>query len=776
MSQPILNFLAIILLTFLARCLGHSGFQSGSKSTDGANTFASAMKFDSKRSLLYITGATYSSFWGDAGDADASDCFLTVLKVPPHNNLKEENMEMLYLKRFGKGGHHEACSSIAFHPSPFSNDNIVRLVTLGHTHEGGLLTSLRGLGTPKSTVYGFLLSHQLEIVSSRGAVREVGGKVEGGRLIDERVVQYPVAITVDPIAGDDSLYVAALASTSGDETTTDILTQPDQTVGGGLIDPQYGKDFDVFVGSMKHKSKKEIEYLDDQISMYGGKDNEGGVKETIKGAWSEYFSPYFLPSYNMSEYYDYDDGYYYPFNDVQVADLAYLPQLKDGVRADSTLLVGTVVGFGKAFGGQGFGIQGFSTDGYITKLSISDGSVEAFARLKAFDEGDTKIKGVCLGPGTSEEFFYVVGETSGQLDEDMTEMDFSYRKDGMVGTQAFLSKFSVATLEHIWTKQIGSVNGQDVTGYGCAVPKDGTSVYMAGTIENDDILKAPYGMSVDSAGGDDIFVMSHDAENGSPMFAKQFGTSKDDSLAKGSGVACDEDGNALLLGNSRGSMMRWRGDKDGPSDIFVVSVAKGSGKMRLTSEMLKGNLPENKPMDPKEEKGNSFISELFVVILLTLLLFFLIFKNSNIRRSKGESNLSDLVSDYLSGFKSSKYDLHLRQSATGGIHGIYSKKGQRLVPTEIGVMPDEETLVRNNVTSPSPIIDADTRDLLKEAQSLSATLPKRREEVSSYIHVQPPSMSEKYSYPSRPVIPPSSAFTIDDEDDNDSAVWGKEII
>jgi len=732
------------------------------------------MKFDTRNSLLYITGATYSKFWGDATDSDASDCFLAVLKVPAHDKLKEEKMDMLYLKRFGKGGHHEACSSIAFHPSPIVNSDMVRVITLGHTQEGGLLTSLRGLGSSKSTVYGFLLCHQLELTRSRGVVKKVEGKVEGGRLVDERAVQYPVAITLDPIPSnvvDDNLYFAALASTTGKKTNTDILTQTDQTIGGGLINPEYGMDFDVFIGNLKHKTKKEIEYSDAQIQLYGGKNNEGGVKETIKGAWSEYFSPYFPPAYNETEYYDYDDGYYYPFNDVQVSDLVYVPQTNNGVRTDSTILVGTVVGYGKAFGGDGFGVQGFSTDGYITKISTTDGSVEAFARLKSLFDGDTRIKGVCIGPDSSEEFFYVVGQTNGQLDIDMTEQDFSYRLDGMVGSQAFISKFSVSRLDHYWTKQIGSNDGQDVIGYGCAVPKGGGVVYMAGTIENDGTIKAPFGMDVDeSFGGDDIFVMSHDTENGGHIFAKQFGTSKDDSIAKGSGIACDEDGNALLLGNSKGSMMRWRGDEEGPSEIFIVSISKDTGNMRQTSEMLRGNLPQNKPQAPKNERGRSYSVQISLTIILSILLAYMLFaKKGRIHRNREESKTATMVTNYLDDFSSDKVDVHLRHSATGGIHGIYTTKGQRTVPTEIGIMPDEETLVRNNVTKHSSIIDADTRDILKEARALSATLPQRNEETSSYIHVKAPLPSDAFP----PVIPPLSAFSIDDDDDG---IWGREII
>ena len=76
--------LVLTIMTCTYTCHGHSGFQSGSKQTSNdANTFASSMKYDTQNSLLYITGATYSSFWGDAIDSDASDCFLTVLKVPP---------------------------------------------------------------------------------------------------------------------------------------------------------------------------------------------------------------------------------------------------------------------------------------------------------------------------------------------------------------------------------------------------------------------------------------------------------------------------------------------------------------------------------------------------------------------------------------------------------------------------------------------------------------------------------------------------------------------
>merc|ERR1712137_1043963 len=109
-------------------------------------------------------------------------------------------------------------------------------------------------------------------------------------------------------------------------------------------------------------------------------------------------------------------------------------------------------------------------------------------------------------------------------------------------------KVNIDTLEREWTRQLGGTLGRDAISYGCAVSPGDDVVYMAGTIADGDKIKLKT-EATSSAGGDDIFVANYDSSNGKALFVKQVGSSENDWLARGNGIVCDDDGNAILLGN-----------------------------------------------------------------------------------------------------------------------------------------------------------------------------------------------------------------------------------
>ena len=200
----------------------------------------------------------------------------------------------------------------------------------------------------------------------------------------------------------------------------------------------------------------------------------------------------------------------------------------------------------------------------------------------------------------------------GLLDESYDKY-LSKDKDGAISKHTFLVKLDADTLDLVWARQMGGFSGKDVIAYGCAVSPKDEVVYMACTVAGGDKIKVETG-STESSSGDDIFVASY-SSSGERRFVNQAGSSKDDCLAKGNGIVTDKEGNAILLGNTKGSMMRWRGDQDESltsihglsTDVFVLSVGKSNGNIKTVSEFL------GKPK-PKVESSSDQDDEVYQLL------------------------------------------------------------------------------------------------------------------------------------------------------------------
>jgi len=646
------------------------------------DSFASSLHYDSQNNLLFITGGTYSRFWNGIGsestDGDIntsqlakSDCFLTILKVPPHDTKEknsggvEREMKTVYAKRFGNEDTPEACAAVMFMPSV---GKTARAIALGNTEEGGLLTSLRTPGSRKASMYGFMMDFNIELAKKKGKVVNASGKVEGGKLMYDFPVQYPIAMTTDPLAVPaKEMYTVLLASPFHSEDNQQQDAHKDLTLPDDKI--ENGQDLRVVIEMTEEKSQATSDYETE------GETTEKGVQETIIGGWKKSFSP------NLSSISD-------VMPTLRVSDLVYVPRISNGVRDDVLVLTGTTNGHGPEFGGPE--TAGNSGHGFVTKFRsidgdtdpINDGSVAttrvATTRVGATigatvsaTDSEVSVHGICFQKGLVDvEFIYVVGHAKGLLDNtSMQAYQLSRTQDNKISKHAFVAKLRLRTLEQVWSRQIGSQNGEHMIGYGCDVSPDGSTVYLAGTIKDGGKIRFVNDASAnsESAGGDDLFVASYSSSGGT-NFIKQFGTAEDDTFARGKGIVCDEDGNAIVLGNTRGSMMRLRENNEGkfsianPSDIFVMSIGKEKGKIPFIAEkfpeMYTGkasinSIPDsdddNDDNDSDDEQSKTsprmFRVELFAILtscsLMLVVIGFAVYKYRTKARGGTMNNISD---------------------------------------------------------------------------------------------------------------------------------------
>jgi len=660
------------------------GYQSGGLLTPGlnpdtSNSYATALHYDAENKATYVVGATYWSYWdrikhsdeqiANLAELDHSDCFFAMLTIPEQG----DSMTLAYASRFGKSNFDEACSALSFVPV----NGKTKIITAGHTDQGGFLTALRQLGAPISTVYGFLLSLELDIIQKPLGITDVTGKLAGVSLINDHMVQYPMATATNPIPADDedeAIYVVSLSSAfKSKNSQTTNLDRPDNTAAGVTDQPDYGNHYSAFIKKMVYKSQNELDFEDAEAQLIDSEYDEGGYKETMRAGWTALLSPALSFDDISMEHY------------LQISDLKYVPRVVNSTRSDNLVLVGTTSGYGDAFGGPNDGSENEDDEsfrykaGFVTTFNV-DGAIQATTRLE-HDEQDVIIKGICYEQfgADSVDYIYVVGVTRGLLANDMKAQDLSKDASGRFSKHGFLAKLDIVSLERVWTRQLGGTLGKDVISYGCAVSPNDDVVYMAGTVAAGDTIRLDSATAgaddISSAGGDDIFVANYDGAYGTPNYIKQIGTSKDDGIAKGNGIVTDEMGNAIVLGNSRGSMMRWREDeefdlslKGMSSDIFLFSVEKATGAMKTISEVA-GPIPEDNDYGTK---GTGLASmEIMAVVLGCAIAFLtsLYMGYKTIRYRNSDKRGNDRAIRYLDNFHDEDYELHIRNSATGGVHG-----------------------------------------------------------------------------------------------------------
>ena len=430
--------------------------------------------------------------------------------------------DMLSREDFGNNPTDEACSAIAF-----SNyEDAAYLV--GGTEQNGLLTTSTSLD-PSAVQYGMILQ-----VTDRSELTGYGFE-------DRAPVQYPVATVADP--NGDYIYVASMAS-----------NDPDQTFNAA------GDSFPDFTSGGNRKFGSMFYMVVERFSVQSPGPEEGRVIDrTIVRDWYKEFK---------------FDG-----NDASKGGIIVSSMTMAG--AGSQLVVtGSTRQSGGAFGTN----DGTDEDGWIIKLDVKTGglysapeSARSSIRVDDASQDDDWISGVCVDRADPDSF-YIVGATN--------EPSEGFPQGSL---HAFIAKINLNGLTRVWRvhlKMSGAGGSPpEASAMGCAVApdEDGGKVYVVGNIMGGAVMDdAEEGMS---HGGDDIFAVQFDATNGDIEWVRQVGTSQQDRLATGNPITLDADGNAILFGNTRGSMYYYRSNSNSDTnDVFLLTMSKldGSYKPILT--------------------------------------------------------------------------------------------------------------------------------------------------------------------------------------------------
>ena len=255
------------------------------------------------------------------------------------------------------------------------------------------------------------------------------------------------------------------------------------------------------------------------------------------------------------------------------------------------LLVGSTYDAGTQFAGEQRQYSTFQDyDGFLVKLDPETGDISSSddkeevmkLRIQSRFEQDDIIQSICLHPADEDgyvPYVYVVGSTESQdqqrTGERNTEAESeSTTKNGQPdaekyeSTYGFVKKIDLRTMATMWEDEI---HGGDIKAMDCAVAEDGDTLYVTGTTGSGGSLSG-----WESNGGDDIWVRQY-GTMGDSRWEIQFGSDKDESLAKGGAIVVDGENNAIIYGNTRGSVGRFRDDKmkiaDSTNDIFVITVS-----------------------------------------------------------------------------------------------------------------------------------------------------------------------------------------------------------
>ena len=254
-------------------------------------------------------------------------------------------------------------------------------------------------------------------------------------------------------------------------------------------------------------------------------------------------------------------------------------------------------------------------DGFVTKLippapspvpdysTVTDSSTietegkNPTKRIDSTTGRDETVTAICLPPPNPNTGVITHAFIVGSIANSMSDSNPS----GKDPSTAYILMMKLDDMSTIWKQRIPSIHpngiGGDVLGEGCAVSTDGKTVYLAGTIDGGSALNTgsknnlsnpsnPNSVPVKPVGGiSDIFVVSYDVVFGNIKWAKQFGTVHEDKLARGGGVAVDNDGNVIVMGSTRGPLQRYRTIEERrnlqaerlASDIFVMNLSGEDG-------------------------------------------------------------------------------------------------------------------------------------------------------------------------------------------------------
>eukprot|EP00980_Cylindrotheca_fusiformis_P024148 scaffold11571_cov122-Cylindrotheca_fusiformis.AAC.11 len=467
-------------------------------------------------------------------------------------------------------------------------------------------TESGGLMTQGSDTSNSQYSMLIDVYQRKGKYNFVGGAIA-----DDEPVQYPAVV----VSNGQTMYVASMWS-SDEKVTADYEKsseeQPNFTSGG--IE-KFGSDFGVVLEEFNSKRKYKAV-------------GNGSVQESYVRGWREELETVKMPS-------------------VFVSGLIAVQ--------DDLVVVGSTTAGG----------DGPDMDGIMAKVKKSNGNLDndsekTIGYFTSVSRADDWIMNACEDTD-SDQHFYIVGGTASRTPDSNT-------------INAFAAKINVQTLAPEWVRELSVLHASgDISkraaaiGLGCDVIPDTKKMYIAGTVENGAHLDYE-GLS--SAGGDDIFVAKLSSHNGEPDWINQVGSNGEDRLARGGGVKADENGNAVLYGDTNGDFFRWNPERI--HDIFVMLVDKNTG---YTQQPFKGAPFSVDTSAPREWFGKVEEKEsatwVIVGVCLAIAALAIIFLRRRRQRKRSETQKSSIFA-YLQKFDVE--DVDLRKSPPGGWHGTYLNK------------------------------------------------------------------------------------------------------
>jgi len=363
----------------------------------------------------------------------------------------------------------------------------------------------------------------------------MGEPVKGQVLSSFSHTPYPVAVVGDP-EDANAMYIASMTANQDYNDRP-----PEEDFPNWTRLAQYGSTFELTV--------EKFYPLD----------------ELIVPAWIKYFDVEPL-----------EDGTYDQSTTVHVGGMINKPG------------VGLIVAGSTAAKGEAYGtVTDGNVQGFVTILDPSTGEM---ANADADESGKTFqrfgsdildiVTNICDDP-FDPNAFYIVGATFGDIGV-WPEEDIVRPPRGSMS--AFISKVSATSLDEIWTTQLGAYKDElssTVTeALGCATNEIG-SVYVVGQVTEGAGMIEEYKMH-QSQGGQDVWIARIDTQFGRRVWVEQVGTEGDDYIARSSPVIVDNDGNAIVYGNTNGNLYRDR-EIGGTHDLFVIHFAEHSGYFQQTN-------------------------------------------------------------------------------------------------------------------------------------------------------------------------------------------------
>mmetsp|Transcript_37109 Transcript_37109/g.90205 ORF Transcript_37109/g.90205 Transcript_37109/m.90205 type:complete len:1792 (-) Transcript_37109:112-5487(-) len=471
--------------------------------------YAGGMVYDSEKHMVEFTGGSYLE------ENKKSMCFTGTW------DLTTGQVEKIYLA--GTEFSEEACNAIAWSPA----DNRAYSVGFTEAVDQGFFDYM----TPGPD--------KVEGVKVRGTILQTNanGRPVGGGIIEQEVVQYPVAAVTHPT--EDYIFVASSASTDSTENTNmpAEVAHPDLTTGGTR---RFGDKF--FVGVSRYQVTQKPKTPAEPLS------------QTLEESWYK--------SYDVGDH-----------AGVAVTGLALA-----GAGANTLVAVGSTKGSGLLFGQN----VGDDFDGFVVKINPENGEGITFkpedkasTRVDSSDSKDDWINGICVDK-FNPDFIYVVGGTKGKI----RSLDDEHQlPQGDI--HAWIAKMSLDSLEVTWVKHFTMQAGPGATtaeasAFACSVaPGEGTNsvVYIAGTILGGAVMDNA--IEGQSGGGDDIFIIQMDDNGQTVNWIRQVGTADDDRLAASGGLDIDTLGDAIVYGETKGAFYSTVASES--SDIFAFTMQKKDG-------------------------------------------------------------------------------------------------------------------------------------------------------------------------------------------------------